>query len=79
MKETVIPVLINPLGTIPKDLTKRIIRVENQWKVSDYQNYGILKIGQNSEKSPGNLRRSAVTQTPVEDHQLMVAWKTHEE
>ena len=28
-------------------------------------NYSIIKIGQNTEKSPGNLRRQAVTQTPM--------------
>ena len=30
----------------------------------------IVKIGQNSEMSPGDLRRLAVRQTPVEDCQL---------
>ena len=29
----------------------------------------IAEIGQNTEKSPGNLRRIVVTQTPVKDHQ----------
>ena len=36
----------------------------------------VIKIGQNTEKSPGDLRRLAVTQTPVEDHQLTLVWKT---
>ena len=31
----------------------------------DYPNENIIKIGQNSEKSPGNFRRFAVSQTPV--------------
>ena len=30
---------------------------------SDYPNYGIVKIGQNTEKSPVDLRRISVTQT----------------
>ena len=34
-------------------------------KSGDNQNYGIVKISQNTEKSPGDLRRLAVTQTPV--------------
>ena len=38
----------------------------------DYLNYSIIKIGQNTKKNPGDLRRLAVTQTPVEDHQLML-------
>ena len=31
----------------------------------DCPNYGMVEIGQNTEKSPGDLRRLAVTQTPV--------------
>ena len=34
-------------------------------------NYSIFEIGQNTEKSPGDLRRLAVTQTPVKVHRLM--------
>ena len=32
---------------------------------SDHSNYSIIKIGQNTEKSPGNVRRLAVTPTPM--------------
>ena len=42
----------------------------------DHPNYGIVKIGQNTEKSPGDLRRLAVIQTPMTDHQLTLEWKT---
>ena len=35
----------------------------------DYLNDSIIKIGQNTEKSPEDLRRLAVTQIPVKDHQ----------
>ena len=35
-------------------------------------NYSIIENGQNTEKSPRDLRRLAVTQTPVKDHQLML-------
>ena len=38
----------------------------------NHLNYSIIKIGQNNEKSPGDLRRLAVPQTPVEDYQLTV-------
>ena len=31
----------------------------------DHPNYYIVEIGQNTEQSPGNLRRLAVTQIPV--------------
>ena len=33
-------------------------------------------MGQDTEKSPGDLRRLAVTQTPVENHQLKLLGKT---
>ena len=36
----------------------------------DHPNYCIIKNSQNTEKSSGHLRRLAVTQTPVKDHQL---------
>ena len=41
------------------------------WRTSgDYSNYCIVKNGDNTEKNPGDLRRLAVTQTPVKYHQL---------
>ena len=36
----------------------------------DHPNYSIDEIGQNTKKSLGDLRRLAVTQTHVENHQL---------
>ena len=33
-------------------------------------NYNIIENSQNTEKSPGDLKRLAVTQTPVKDHRL---------
>ena len=36
----------------------------------DHPNYIIIENGQNTEKSPGDLRRLDVTQTPVKDHQM---------
>ena len=47
MKLTVIPIVIDALGTIPKALIKETSR--------DYPYYNIIKIGQNTEKSPGDL------------------------
>ena len=37
---------------------------------SDHPNYYIIENGQNTEKSHGDLRRLAVTQTPVKNFQL---------
>ena len=36
----------------------------------------IVEIDQNTEKSPGDLRSLAVTQTSVSNHQLTLVWKT---
>ena len=41
----------------------------------DHPNQSIIKIGKNAEKSLGNLRGIAVTQTLVKDYQLMLAKK----
>ena len=40
----------------------------NKRTSGDHPNKGIIKIGQNTEKSPGLFRRLAVTQTPVKKH-----------
>ena len=42
----------------------------------EHPNYSSVEIGQNTEKSPGDLRRLAVTQAPVENHHLMLVGKT---
>ena len=34
----------------------------------DHPNYSIIENGQNTEKSPGDMGRLAVTQTHVKDH-----------
>ena len=36
----------------------------------DHPNYSIVENGQNTEKSPGDLRGLVVTQAPVKNHQL---------
>ena len=38
----------------------------------DNANYSIVEVGQNTEKSSGDLKRLAATQTPVKDHQLII-------
>ena len=42
----------------------------------DHPNYYIIENGQNTEKSPGDLWRLAVTQTPVKNHQLALIGET---
>ena len=50
----------------PKRLTKGTGRLRNQRIRGDHPNYCVVEIGQNTEKSSGDLRRLTVTQTPVE-------------
>ena len=51
---------------------QRIIKgnggLRNQRTSVDNSNYCIIENGQTTEKSPGDLRRLAVTQTLVKDH-----------
>ena len=42
----------------------------------DHPNYCIIVIGQNTEKSPRDLRRLVVTQIPVRNHPLTLVGKT---
>ena len=58
-----ISVVVGALGTVPKHLEKLEIG-------------GQIGTIQNTEKSPGDLRRLAVTQTSVKDHELTLVRKT---
>ena len=51
----------------------------NKRTSGDHPNYSIIENGQNTVKSPGDLRRLAVTQTPVKNHQQKLMWKTLKE
>ena len=50
--------------------------LRNKRTIGNLLKYSIVEISQNTEKSPENLRRLAVTQTPVKSHQLMLVGKT---
>ena len=66
MKMMVILIVISALGTILNGTE----RLRIQRTSGDHPNYGIIKIGQNTEKIHRDLRRLAVTQTSVKNHQL---------
>ena len=53
--------------------------LENKRMSGDHSNCCIIEVGQNTEKSPGDWIRRAVTQTPLKDHQLTLMWKTLKE
>ncbi len=66
---TIIPIVIGAFGTVTKILLKGLGDLEVRGQVETIQTF-IIENGQNTEKSPGDLKRLAVTQTPVKDHQL---------
>ena len=45
-------------------------------KSGDHPNYRIIKIGQDTEKSPGDWWKLAVTQPPLRNHRVKLVWKT---
>ena len=62
MKVKVIPITIGSLK-----IGKRTGRLGNKSTCEDHPDYSIIVIGQNTEKSPGDLRR-LVTQTQNRNH-----------
>ena len=47
----------------------------NKRTIRNHLNYSIIEINQNTEKSPGNLRRFAISQTLLRNHWLTLVWK----
>ena len=58
---------------------KRVGRFENRRMSRDHLNYSITKIKQNTETSPGDLKRLAVSQTLGRNDQLPLVRQTHKE
>ena len=75
MKVLLILIVIGALGTVTKILVLGLLDLEISW---DHPNYSIVEISQNTKKSPGDLKRLVVTQTPAEKYQLTVVQRTHE-
>ena len=61
-------IVVGALRTFPKGLERGIKTVGNQRKNRDHTDLSIVKIDYNTEKSPGDLRRLAVTQIPVKNN-----------
>ena len=71
VKVTIIPIVIDAFRKVTKVLVKGLEDLEIAGRVETVQTT-IIVIGQNTEKSPGDLKRLAVTQTPVRNRQLML-------
>ena len=63
----VIPIVIGILDTVTKGLVLGLEDLEIRGRVVTIQN-SIVEIDQNTKKSPGDLRRLAVSQTQGESH-----------
>ena len=68
MKVTVIPIVIGALGTTLKCLVKVLGMLEISGREENVQSTAIVDLGQNTEKSPRDLKKLAVAYTPVKDH-----------
>ena len=68
MKVTVIPILIGAFVTVTEGVVQGLEDLEIRGVSGDYPKYSVVEISQNTEKSPGDLKRPAVTQTSVENH-----------
>ena len=66
MRVTMMPIVIRVVGTVPKALERGLKELDIGRRLIDHPS--IVKIGQNTEKSPGYLRTLAITQTPVKDN-----------
>ena len=64
----VMSIVIDILERISKELVKETGRLGNQRTSGDHPDYSMIKIGKNTEKNPGDLRRLTVTR--VKNHQL---------
>ena len=58
----IILIVIGAFSTVTKRLLKRLEELVNKRTSVDHPSYYIIEIGQNTEKSPGDLRRFAITQ-----------------
>ena len=75
MKVAIILFVIGAFGTV----TKGTGGLGNKRTSGDHPKYYIIKNGQNTEKSLGDLRRLAVSQTPVKVNQLTPIGKSLQE
>ena len=75
-----IPIIVDELGIVLKGLERdrglggqRKNRYHSNLRMNqDHSDHSIVKISQNTEKSPEDLRRLGVIQTPMRDHKQML-------
>ena len=65
MKVIEIPIAVGAYWNNPQRTGKGTRRLGNKRKSGHHPDYSFIKIGQNIDQSPGDLRRLGVAQTPV--------------
>ena len=63
----------------PEMIGKGNRKLGNKKTNEDYRDKSNIKIGLNTGKSPGDLRKFAFSQTLVKDHQLMLTYQNFKE
>ena len=73
----VIPIVVSALGKgVCGRFGKGVGGRDENWRTNrNHPDYNIDEIGQNTEKSPGDLRSIVDTQTPLKDYQRTLVWK----
>ena len=79
MKVTIVPIVIGAFGTITQGLLKGLEDLEVGRRVETIQMTALLRTARILRRVLKTMRRIAVTQTPVKNHQLILMWKTLEE
>ena len=82
MKVTIIPIVIGAFGTVTKGLLNELEDLEVGGRVETIQITSSLRTARILRRvleTWGDLRRLAVTQTPVEHHQLTLMWKNSQD
>ena len=62
---TVIPIVVGTPRTVANSIRQEEVEIRRRIETRQ-----IVETGSNTEKSPGDLRRLAASQTPVKDHKL---------
>ena len=70
MLVTIIPIVIGAFGTVTKGLLKGLEDLEVGGRVETIQTIALLRTARILRRVQGDLRRLAVTQTPVKNHRL---------
>ena len=72
LRVTLIPIVIGGRWTVSKSFERGLAELKIRGRIGDNPNYCIVSVSQNTEKSPGDQKRLAITQDPVKYHQLTV-------